>query len=107
MVTVRREVSPAEMDMGEKLLFISAGKETWACTACTEVKKMETISAATRRCLIVFCICDPLYFERLMLVKQTKPTKCGRFRHWLTTTLSTEFGMATNWAVDQCTRIQH
>ena len=43
MVTLRRDTAPAAIDIGEKLLFISAGKDIWACTVPPGVTRMETM----------------------------------------------------------------
>lgn len=50
-VTLKRDVPPAGIEIGEKLLFISAGREicAWAYTVCAGIPKMETISTITRR----------------------------------------------------------
>jgi hypothetical protein len=52
MVTLSREVPPAAIEIGEKLLFISAGREICAYTVCPGTAKIETISTATRREMI-------------------------------------------------------
>jgi hypothetical protein len=52
------------MDIGEKVLLISAGRDMpWADAVCPELARMEKISTATRKSLIDFCIFYPLYIE--------------------------------------------
>lgn len=51
-VTLRRDVPPAGIEIGEKLLLISAGREICACTVCPGTARMETISTTTRREMI-------------------------------------------------------
>jgi hypothetical protein len=60
------------MEIGEKVLLISAGKDMpWAKAVCPELTRMEKISAAIRNGLIDFCIFYPLDVEWLMLTNET------------------------------------
>jgi len=64
MVTRRREVAPAAMLIGEKVLLISAGKNMpWAYAFCPGLTRKEMISATTRKGFIDFCIFYPFYVE--------------------------------------------
>jgi hypothetical protein len=64
MVTLRRDTPPDAMEIGEKLLLISAGKaKTWAATFLPGFKKIETISATTRKGTTDFCIFYPLHLQ--------------------------------------------
>src|SRR4030095_15993382 len=85
MVTLSREVPPGKMDMGEKLLFISAGKERpCACTVCpaTEIERINTpIIKRDSIDLFIFILSKPASIQ----IKKMKPTPRGRFRNWLTT----------------------
>ena len=52
MVTLSREVPPAAIEIGSKLLLISAGREICAYTVCAGTARMETISTTTKREMI-------------------------------------------------------
>jgi hypothetical protein len=49
ILTLRREVPPAAMEIGEKLLLISAGRDIWAWAVCCGTASIETIRTATRK----------------------------------------------------------
>jgi hypothetical protein len=64
MVTRRSEVAPAAMDIGEKVLLISAGKVMPCAYAfCPGLSRKEIISTTTRKGFSVFCIFYPMYNE--------------------------------------------
>lgn len=104
MVTLRRDVPPARIEIGEKLLLISAGKDmTCANAICTGITRLETISVTTRKGMSDLRIFSS-FLCRITNVKQTKPTQHGRFRHWLTSAHSTRLDRRPNWAMDQSIR---
>jgi len=61
MVTLKRDVPPDAMDIGAKLLLISAGTDMICADAvCAGVTRMDTISAAMRKGmsdLRIFILC--------------------------------------------------
>jgi hypothetical protein len=71
-------------------LLISAGNVmTWADAAFPGARTVDTNNPMTTKAMNGLRIFYPLS------LKQTKPTQCGRFRHWLTTALSRRSGLAT------------
>jgi hypothetical protein len=78
MVTLKREVPPAGIEIGEKLLLISAGREIWAYTVCPGTARLETINTTARRDrngLRIFC---PLNVEHdLLKNKRNRPSAVG------------------------------
>lgn len=105
MVTLRREIPPAAIEIGEKLLFISAGKDmTCAAPTSPGFKSIETINIPTRKGAIDFFIFALFCLQDLLLNKRNRRQAVG-FATVLTTALSAFRNQRPDWAVDQCTRI--
>jgi hypothetical protein len=77
IVTLKRDVPPVAIEIGEKLLFISAGRDIWAYAVCLGTARIETISTATKRDMIDLRIFYPLNIEGPMLNKRNRHYAVG------------------------------